>query len=91
MHLELHFYETPWHGGSLGARPSPDFAALPESITFTHLPAASLLDIQLRLRYGDGALFLAWENLLNKDLQWRSGVHDLGRVFRWGFWWTFLN
>lgn len=75
----------------LGERASPDFAALPESITFTHLPAASLLDIQLRLRYGDGALFLAWENLLNKDLQWRAGVHDLGRVFRWGFWWTFLN
>lgn len=55
------------------------------------LPAAVVLDLQIRLRHGDGALIFSWENFLNQTFDWRPGVPAVGRYLRWGFWWNFLN
>ncbi len=75
----------------IGERFSPDFSEALGSVSFMHLAKARVIDFQLQLRHGAGAVFLAWENLLNRQFLWRAGVRDPGRAFRWGFWWTFLN
>jgi len=75
----------------IGERLSPDFSAALGSVKFVHLATARVIDFQLQLRHGAGAVFLAWENLLDRQLLWRAGVRDPGRAFRWGFWWRFLN
>ncbi|MCG3154016.1 MAG: hypothetical protein DKINENOH_00608 [bacterium] len=75
----------------IGARFSPDFSEALGSVSFAHLATARVIDFQLQLRHGAGAVFLSWENLLDRRWQWRAGVQDPGRAFRWGFWWRFLN
>ncbi|MDZ7268204.1 MAG: hypothetical protein ONB48_10770 [candidate division KSB1 bacterium] len=75
----------------IGERFSPDFSATPGRVNFTRLAPVRVIDLQLQLRHGDGAVFLAWENLLDHHFEWRAGAREPGRVFRWGFWWKFLN
>lgn len=75
----------------LGARRSPVFAATSTLPRFETASAVTTLDFNLRILYGDGALFFSWENLLDERFDLREGVPHPGRVFRWGFWWKFLN
>lgn len=75
----------------LGERTSPIFATTSVAPSFQSLKAAATFDFQLRLLYGDGALFFSWENLLDERFDLRAGVPHPGRIFRWGFWWKFLN
>ena len=78
-------------GRYLGERYSPFFEAGRDFPTFKTLASAATLDFHLRLQYGNGAFFLSWENILNREFNWRVSVPDPGLVFRWGFWWKFLN
>lgn len=75
----------------IGERFSPAFSEDLGTVSFVHLATARVIDFQLQLRHGAGALFLSWENLLDRRWQWRAGVQEPGRAFRWGFWWRFLN
>ncbi len=75
----------------LGARLSPVFTETSAGTSFKTLQAAATVDFQLRLLYGEGALFFSWENLLDEKFELRAGVPHPGRIFRWGFWWKFLN
>lgn len=75
----------------LGERVSPVFTNASLAPSFRTLQAATTFDFQLRLLYGDGALFFSWENLLNEKFELRTGVPHPGRIFRWGFWWKFFN
>jgi hypothetical protein len=78
-------------GRFVGQRYSPGFATNELRLLKNELPAAALLDLQIRLRHGDGALLFSWENVLNRQFEWRDGVPAVGRFLRWGFWWNFLN
>lgn len=78
-------------GRWLGKRYSPSFAATAVRLLDHELPAAAVLDFQIRLRHGDGAFLFSWENILNRQFDWRYGVPEVGRYLRWGFWWNFLN
>ncbi len=75
----------------LGERASPVFSATASAPSFQTMKAVTTFDFQLRLLYGDGALFFSWENLLDERFDLRAGVPHPGRIFRWGFWWKFLN
>ncbi len=75
----------------LGERRAPIFSASSGAPSFQSLPSAVTLDFQLRILYGTGALFFSWENLLDERFDLREGVPHPGRLFRWGFWWKFLN
>ncbi|MEK7728784.1 MAG: hypothetical protein AAB354_10255, partial [candidate division KSB1 bacterium] len=75
----------------LGARRAPVFAATSTLPAFETTKAATTVDFNLRILYGEGALFFSWENLLDERFDLRAGVPHPGRVFRWGFWWKFLN
>jgi len=75
----------------LGERVSPIFTASSASPSFKTLKAVATFDFHLRLLYGNGALFFSWENLLDERFDLREGVPHPGRIFRWGFWWKFLN
>lgn len=78
-------------GRLVGKRYSPVFATTAVQILDDELPATAVLDFQIRLRHGDGALLFSWENVFNKRFDWRHGVPAVGRYLRWGFWWNFLN
>ncbi|MDZ7288894.1 MAG: hypothetical protein ONB44_04100 [candidate division KSB1 bacterium] len=78
-------------GRFIGRRYSPAFAPDAVELLDHELPRAAVLDLQIRLRHGDGALLFSWENVLNQQFDWRSGVPAVGRFLRWGFWWNFLN
>jgi len=78
-------------GRFIGKRYSPSFATDAVKLFDHELPAAAILDFQIRLRHGDGALLFSWENVLNKQFNWRHDVPAVGRYLRWGFWWNFLN
>lgn len=78
-------------GRWLGKRYSPSFTTDIVKPLEQQLPAAAVLDFQIRLRHGDGAFLFSWENILNRQFDWRYGVPEVGRYLRWGFWWNFLN
>jgi hypothetical protein len=78
-------------GRFIGKRYSPSFDTAAVKLINHTLPSATVLDFQIRLRHGDGALMFSWENLLNEKFDWRSNVPATGRFLRWGFWWNFLN
>lgn len=78
-------------GRWVGKRYSPRFATTAVQLLDDDLPATAVVDLQIRLRHGDGALLFSWENVLNKRFDWRHGVPAVGRYLRWGFWWNFLN
>jgi len=78
-------------GRLVGKRYSPSFATTAVQLFDDDLPATAVLDLQIRLRHGDGALLFSWENVFNKRFDWRHGVPAVGRYLRWGFWWNFLN
>jgi len=78
-------------GRFIGKRYSPSFAADAVKLSDHDLPKTAVLDFQIRLRHGDGALLFSWENVLNQQFDWRYGVPAVGRYLRWGFWWNFLN
>ena len=75
----------------LGKRSSSTFSNENIIPVLEELPAATTMDFQIRFLYGEAALFFSFENLFDQQFQWRTGVPDPGRVFRWGVWWTFLN
>lgn len=75
----------------LGERRAPIFSATTLAPSFRSLPGVATFDFQLRILYGEGALFFSWENLLDERFDLRPGVPHPGRIFRWGFWWKFLN
>lgn len=75
----------------LGERRAPIFLKTSTTPTFQALPGVITLDFQLRILYGSGALFFSWENLMDERFALRAEVPHPGRIFRWGFWWTFLN
>jgi hypothetical protein len=78
-------------GRFVGKRYSPSFATDAVKLLDHDLPKTAVLDFQIRLRHGDGALLFSWENILNQQFDWRFGVPAVGRYLRWGFWWDFLN
>ncbi len=78
-------------GRSIGKRYSPSFATDTVKLLDHDLSKTTVLDFQIRLRHGDGALLFSWENVLNQQFDWRFGVPAVGRYLRWGFWWNFLN
>ncbi|MDZ7361402.1 MAG: hypothetical protein ONB46_11865 [candidate division KSB1 bacterium] len=78
-------------GRFIGKRYSPSFATDAVKLLDHNLPKTAVLDFQIRLRHGDGALLFSWENILNQQFDWRFGVPAVGRYLRWGFWWNFLN
>jgi len=78
-------------GRFVGKRYSPSFATNAVKPLEHELPAAAVLDFQIRLRHGDGAFLFSWENVLNQQFDWRYEVPAVGRYLRWGFWWNFLN
>jgi hypothetical protein len=78
-------------GRFIDRRYSPSFATDEISLLSHELPTTAVLDLQIRLRHGDGALLFSWENVLNRQFEWRYGVPAVGRFLRWGFWWNFWN
>ncbi|MDZ7342940.1 MAG: hypothetical protein ONA90_00330, partial [candidate division KSB1 bacterium] len=78
-------------GRFIGKRYSPVLATGNIALLENELPATAVLDFQIRLGYGDGALLFSWENVFNRPFDWRSGVPAIGRFLRWGFWWNFWN
>jgi hypothetical protein len=78
-------------GRFVGKRYSPSLATDAVALIAHTLPAAAVLDFQIRLRHGDGALMFSWENVLDQKFDWRYNVSATGRFLRWGFWWNFLN
>jgi len=78
-------------GRLVGKRYSPSLATTAVQLLDDDLPAAAVLDFQIRLQHGDGAFLFSWENILNKRFDWRHGVPAVGRYLRWGFWWNFWD
>ena len=78
-------------GRFIGQRHSPQFDSDGTLSSLIQLPSTTTFDFQIRLQYGTGAVFFSWENLLSQEFEWRHNVPATGRIFRWGFWWTFLN
>jgi len=83
-------------GRLVGKSYSPDFSPAVASsnklqLFARDLPATAVVDFQIRVRHGDGALMFSWENILNRSYDLRSGIPAVGRYLRWGFWWNFLN
>jgi len=78
-------------GRFIGKRYSPSLDTAAVKLLDHTLPKAAVLDFQIRLRHGDGALMFSWENLLDQKFDWRHNVPAPRRFLRWGFWWNFLN
>lgn len=78
-------------GRLIGKRYSPSLDTAAVKLLDHTLPKTAVLDFQLRLRHGDGALMFSWENLLDQKFDWRYNVPGPRRFLRWGFWWNFWN
>jgi hypothetical protein len=78
-------------GRFIGRRYSPRLDTAAVKLPDHTLPKAAVLDFQIRLRHGDGALMFSWENLLDQKFDWRYNVPGPRRFLRWGFWWNFWN
>ncbi|MGH7595622.1 MAG: hypothetical protein ACREOI_04685 [bacterium] len=78
-------------GRFIGKRYSPSLNTAAVELFDHTLPKAAVLDFQIRVRHGDGALMFSWENLLDQKFDWRYNVPAPRRFLRWGFWWNFLN
>lgn len=47
------------------------------------VPGAQLFDIQLFLRHGNLSFYFSFENILNKDFEWRPGIAAPGYSLKW--------
>jgi len=48
------------------------------------VPGAQLFDIQLFLRHRNLSFYFSFENILNKDFDWRPGIAAPGYFLKWG-------
>jgi hypothetical protein len=58
---------------------------------YVNVPSGTFLDVQLFVRHGDGVLYFSFENILNKKIEWRSGIGAPGYFMKWGARWDFRN
>ncbi len=48
------------------------------------IPNVQLFDIQLFLRHGNLSFYFSFENILNKNFEWRPGIAAAGYSLKWG-------
>jgi len=53
-------------------------------LTDVEVPGVQLFDIQLFLRHGNLSFYFSFENILNKEFEWRPGITAPGYSLKWG-------
>jgi hypothetical protein len=54
------------------------------SFANVEVPSAQLFDIQLFLQHRNLSFYFSFENILNKEFEWRSGIAAPGYSLKWG-------